>query len=66
MITQKFYVEKVIARGDSLDDIIVKTEQLQSTAQVYHKAAKELKWYMVKKNIKLTVFFAVIVLVTYF
>eukprot|EP01099_Mayorella_cantabrigiensis_P007627 TRINITY_DN682_c0_g1_i3.p1 TRINITY_DN682_c0_g1~~TRINITY_DN682_c0_g1_i3.p1 ORF type:complete len:171 (-),score=53.65 TRINITY_DN682_c0_g1_i3:203-715(-) len=56
-------IEKVLARGEKLEDLDRKAEQLMNNTEVFHKKSKKLKCEMLKKNLKLIVILVVVILV---
>jgi len=54
-------IESVIDRGDSMSHIYEQSNALTDQAAQFRKSSSELRWYMQKKNIKLMIFMAVLV-----
>ena len=46
-------IEKVLARGEKIELLVDKTEQLNQSAKKFHKASKSLKDAMWWKNVKM-------------
>ena len=46
-------INKVLERGEKIELLVDKSEQLAESAHVFHKRAKSLKWAMCRENAKL-------------
>eukprot|EP00339_Tiarina_fusa_P014686 CAMPEP_0117042060 /NCGR_PEP_ID=MMETSP0472-20121206/29319_1 /TAXON_ID=693140 ORGANISM="Tiarina fusus, Strain LIS" /NCGR_SAMPLE_ID=MMETSP0472 /ASSEMBLY_ACC=CAM_ASM_000603 /LENGTH=216 /DNA_ID=CAMNT_0004753209 /DNA_START=1 /DNA_END=648 /DNA_ORIENTATION=- len=55
-------IESVLARGDSLDNIMTKAEALEDKSVIFHKRAKKLKCAMLQENIKMCVLLTAIII----
>ena len=55
-------LDKVIQRGEKIEILVSKTDQLQSNAKVFSKTAVKVKRHFLCKNIKLTAVVALILL----
>uniref|UniRef100_UPI00398F2540 vesicle-associated membrane protein 8 n=1 Tax=Pristiophorus japonicus TaxID=55135 RepID=UPI00398F2540 len=56
-------IEKVLDRGERLDDLIIKTDDLQASADSFQKTSTKIARKMWWKNIKMIVIIVVIVIV---
>jgi len=56
-------IEKVLARGEKLEDLDKKAEELMTNTSVFHKKSKKLKCEMFKKNMKLICIIVTVVLI---
>eukprot|EP01103_Thecamoeba_quadrilineata_P009288 TRINITY_DN19022_c0_g1_i1.p1 TRINITY_DN19022_c0_g1~~TRINITY_DN19022_c0_g1_i1.p1 ORF type:complete len:219 (+),score=45.55 TRINITY_DN19022_c0_g1_i1:36-692(+) len=56
-------LDDVIDRGEKIELLVDRTENLRSTSMVYHKQATQLKNEMYWKNVKLTIVLVFIVLI---
>eukprot|EP01095_Lingulamoeba_sp_RSL-Kostka_P002861 TRINITY_DN13782_c0_g1_i1.p1 TRINITY_DN13782_c0_g1~~TRINITY_DN13782_c0_g1_i1.p1 ORF type:complete len:224 (-),score=45.39 TRINITY_DN13782_c0_g1_i1:160-831(-) len=60
-------IGNVIERGNKLTILVDKTDKLDTNANQFRKSSNKLKWYMITKNIKLTVMLiCILLLVAYF
>lgn len=57
------YAEKVLARGEKIELLVDKTDQLNQSAKKFQKSSKQLKNVMWWKNIKMWMLITIIVLV---
>jgi len=53
-------INKVVERGERLDDLQDKTDQLQEQSQVFNKSARKIKNQMWWKNVKLNIAIAAV------
>ncbi|XP_078072945.1 vesicle-associated membrane protein 8 [Mustelus asterias] len=56
-------IEKVLERGERLDDLIIKTDDLQATADSFQKTSTKIARKMWWKNTKMIIIIVVIVVV---
>ncbi|XP_072110500.1 vesicle-associated membrane protein 8 [Mobula birostris] len=56
-------IEKVLDRGERLDDLIIKTDDLQATADSFQKTSTKIARKMWWKNTKMIIIIVVIVVV---
>ncbi|XP_038647587.1 vesicle-associated membrane protein 8 [Scyliorhinus canicula] len=56
-------IEKVLERGEKLDDLIIKTDDLQATADSFQKTSTKIARKMWWKNKKMIIIIVVIVIV---
>ncbi|XP_015192175.1 vesicle-associated membrane protein 8 isoform X2 [Lepisosteus oculatus] len=56
-------INKVLERGERLDDLIVKTDDLQATADSFQKTSTRVARKMWWKNTKMMIIIAVVVIV---
>ncbi|CAH1246883.1 vesicle-associated membrane protein 7-like [Branchiostoma lanceolatum] len=56
-------IEKVLARGDRLDDLMEKTDDLEASADTFKKTARRVKKKYFWKNAKMMIILSVVVLV---
>ena len=55
-------IDKVIGRGEKIEMLVSKTDQLQSNAKVFSKTASKVKRHFLCKNLKLTLIVALVLL----
>ena len=56
-------IARVIERGEKLDDVLVKSDSLQSTASMFKRTATRLKNRMWWQNVKMWITVAVVLVV---
>lgn len=56
-------IEKVLDRGEKLDDLIIKTDDLQATADSFQKTSTKIARKMWWKNTKMMIILVVIVVI---
>jgi len=56
-------IEKVIERGDKIEDLQANSEALAQNAQTFQRSSKQIHKQMYWKNMKLTIIIVVVVLV---
>lgn len=61
--TMRVNIEKVIQRGDKVELLVEKTQQLSVSASRFQKSSKDLKNVMCRQNARLTILLAVVVVV---
>jgi vesicle-associated membrane protein 7 len=54
-------IEKVLERGEKLEDLEARSEALQESAMVFHQSAKRLRCELCKKNAKLMIIIGITV-----
>eukprot|EP00388_Colpodella_angusta_P016218 GDKJ01040190.1.p1 GENE.GDKJ01040190.1~~GDKJ01040190.1.p1 ORF type:complete len:235 (-),score=43.56 GDKJ01040190.1:204-908(-) len=59
-------IEKILERGDKIDNLVAKTDDLKTESTKFESNARELKWKMFKKRIFLTIIVIVVVLLVIF
>jgi len=62
-LTQFHYSEKVLERGEKIELLVDKTDQLNQTSVNFRKKATQLKRSMWWKNVKLTIMIILILIV---
>ncbi|XP_072410037.1 vesicle-associated membrane protein 8 isoform X3 [Chiloscyllium punctatum] len=56
-------IEKVLERGEKLDDLIIKTDDLQASADTFQKTSTKIARKMWWKNTKMIIIIVVIVVI---
>ena len=56
-------IEKTIERGDKLDDLEVKAQNLEDQGALFHKGAKKARWNFFMQNLKIKILCGVSILV---
>ena len=59
-------IEKILERGDKIDNLVAKTDDLNTEAVRFESNARELKWKMLKKRLILTAIVVFVVLLVIF
>lgn len=59
-------IEKILERGDKIDTLVAKTEDLQTESRKFESNARELKWKMFKKRLILTAIVVFVVILVIF
>jgi len=60
-------IENLLERGDRIELLVDKTQHLENQSLQFRKSSNKLKWYMITKNIKLTIMLVcILILVAYF
>ena len=55
-------IDKILERGDKIEILVTKTDELQSNAVVFNKTAKKVKMHFLCKNLRLTILVSLILL----
>ena len=56
-------IDKTIERGDKLEDLEVKADQLQDQGALFHKKAKKARWDFFRQNLKVKLMCGGVILV---
>lgn len=59
-------IEKILERGDKIDTLVAKTDDLQTESRKFESNARELKWKMLKKRLILTAIVVFVVILVIF
>ena len=59
-------IEKILERGDKIDTLVSKTEELDNSAKDFQTGAKDLKWKMWKKRMMMIMIITFVVLLIIF
>ena len=59
-------IDKTVARGDKLEDLDQKAENMRDHAELFNKNARKARWEFLKQNIKIKILCGVAILVVFF
>ena len=59
-------IEKILERGDKIDNLVTKTENLEFESRKFETNANDLKWKMLKKRIIITLIVIFVLIVVIF
>ena len=60
-----FQIERVLSRGEKIDLLVERTENLETQSFHFKKQSNRLYWAIIVKNIKLIIIFGIIALVRF-
>merc|ERR1711862_612803 len=56
-------IEQILERGEKFDLLVEQTEDLETQSYHFKKQSNKLYWAVIRKNIKLIIFFGIILII---